>query len=241
MVVVFVGGVVVGGHAEATGLTQLRDPLRGLLLGDSGESLPSQVLDVLRDDYYKPIDEQKLESLSVDRMIEALNDPYTDYLSADELDRARASSYDGTYSGVGLGWRPREAPSSFGASRPTAPRTRPASGRRPAGVDRREAHDRRRPARGREPGPGRGGHSGAPGRGHRRRAGAAAHAHAPRAHRAARALRASRPSAAGRWATCACHGSSRGSASALGEAVKRLRAKGAQALVLDLRQDPGGL
>ena len=33
----------------------------------------------------------------------------------------------------------------------------------------------------------------------------------------------------------------RGSATALGDAVTRLRAKGAQALVLDLRQDPGGL
>ena len=39
VLVVFVAGVVVGGHAQATGLTQLRDPLRGLLLGDSGQDL----------------------------------------------------------------------------------------------------------------------------------------------------------------------------------------------------------
>ena len=39
VLVVFVGGVVVGGHAQATGLTHLSDPLRGFLLGDSGEDL----------------------------------------------------------------------------------------------------------------------------------------------------------------------------------------------------------
>ena len=63
---VFVGGVVVGGHAQATGLTQLSDPLRGILLGDSGENLPSQVLDVLESDYYEPVNATKLEQSSVE-------------------------------------------------------------------------------------------------------------------------------------------------------------------------------
>ena len=128
VLVVFVGGVVVGGHAEATGLTQLRDPLRGFLLGDSGESLPSQVLDVLRDDYYKPIDEKKLESLSVDRMIEALNDPYTDYLSADELTALRAATTPAPTPVWAWGWGPWELPRRSERHARTAPRTRPASG-----------------------------------------------------------------------------------------------------------------
>lgn len=97
----FVGGVVVGGHAQATGLTRLSDPLRGFLLGGSGESLPSQVLDVLEDDYYEPVDAEVLERSSVQGIIDALGDPYTDYLDPDELEALRQRN-DGAYFGVGL-------------------------------------------------------------------------------------------------------------------------------------------
>jgi carboxyl-terminal processing protease len=98
---VFVAGVAVGGHAQALGLTRLSDPIRGVLLGDSGEDLASQVLDALRDGYYEPIDEEALQRSSADAVVEALGDPYTDYLDPDEL-AAQRQSYDGTFSGVGL-------------------------------------------------------------------------------------------------------------------------------------------
>jgi carboxyl-terminal processing protease len=97
----FVGGVVVGGHPEATGLTRLSDPLRGFLLGDSGEDLPGQVLEALREDYYRPIDQRVLEQASVEAIMEALGDPYTEYLDPEELEALR-QSYDGAYSGIGL-------------------------------------------------------------------------------------------------------------------------------------------
>ena len=98
---VFVGGVVVGGHAQATGLTQLSDPLRGVLLGDSGDDLASEVLEVLEDRYYEPVDEQRLQQASVEALIEALDDPYTDYLSPEELEALRRRN-EGAYFGVGL-------------------------------------------------------------------------------------------------------------------------------------------
>jgi carboxyl-terminal processing protease len=98
---IFLGGVVVGGHPEATGLTRLADPLRGILLGDSGQDLPGQVLEALRDDYYEPLDEAVLEQASVEGIIAALGDPYTEYLDPEELEALR-QSYDGAYSGVGL-------------------------------------------------------------------------------------------------------------------------------------------
>jgi len=98
---VFVGGVVVGGHAQATGLTQLSDPLRSILLGDSGENLPSQVLDVLESDYYEPVDAAELERSSVEAMIASLEDPYTAYLDPEELEALRERN-DGAYHGVGL-------------------------------------------------------------------------------------------------------------------------------------------
>ena len=50
-VAIFVGGVAVGGHAEALRLTELANPVRGWLLGDSGRDLASQVLELLERDH----------------------------------------------------------------------------------------------------------------------------------------------------------------------------------------------
>jgi len=98
---VFLGGIIVGGHAQATGLTRLSDPLRSVLLGDSGQELSKQVLDVLKDDYYVAVDPTALERSSVQAIVDALKDPYTDYLDPDELEALRAHN-DGAYFGVGL-------------------------------------------------------------------------------------------------------------------------------------------
>ncbi len=98
---VFVAGVVVGGHAEATGLTRLKDPIRGWVLGDSGQDLSGQVLDILEDRYYEPIDRRTLQDASVDALIARLDDPYTDYLSPEELQALRDRT-DRAYYGVGL-------------------------------------------------------------------------------------------------------------------------------------------
>ena len=98
---VFVAGVTVGGHAQAVGLTQLKDPFRGWLLGDSGEDLSSQVLEVLRDHYYEDVDTTSLERASVDAIVAGLDDPYTAYLDPDEL-KALRDHTDRAYYGVGL-------------------------------------------------------------------------------------------------------------------------------------------
>lgn len=107
VVVVFLGGVVVGGHPQATGLTRLADPVRGWLLGDSGQDLPGQVLEVLRDEYYEPVEVDRLERASADAIVAALDDPYTTYLDPDELEALRQSN-DGAYFGVGLQVAQRE-------------------------------------------------------------------------------------------------------------------------------------
>ena len=99
--VVFIAGVVVGGHPEATGLTQLQGPLRGVLLGDSGQDLPSEVLDVLRRHYYRDIDDAQLQNHATRALVAALDDPYTTYLDADEL-AALTLHNDGAYVGVGI-------------------------------------------------------------------------------------------------------------------------------------------
>jgi carboxyl-terminal processing protease len=100
-ILVFGAGVLVGGHPDATGITELPDGPRSFLLGGSGESLPSQVLDTLENGYYEDFDEAKLQQSSVDAIIQALGDPYTDYLSPEEL-RALQVHTEGAYFGVGL-------------------------------------------------------------------------------------------------------------------------------------------
>ena len=97
----FVAGVLVGGHPEASGINRLPDGLRSALVGDSGRALPDQVLDVLQKGYYTDVDRRKLERASVDGIIAALGDPYTRYLSPEELTQAREQA-EGEYSGVGI-------------------------------------------------------------------------------------------------------------------------------------------
>lgn len=98
---VFVGGVIVGGHPRETGLLELPERVRDVLLGDSGQALPDQVLDVLKSDYYRAVDSDRLEQKSVEEMVRLLDDPYTYYLSPDDLTAFRAG-LDGAYFGVGL-------------------------------------------------------------------------------------------------------------------------------------------
>lgn len=97
----FLAGVIVGGHPQATGLTNLSGPWRTLFLGESGEDLSRQVLDVLEDEYYVAVDSEELERSSVQAIVDALKDPYTDYLDPDELQALRDRN-DGAYVGVGM-------------------------------------------------------------------------------------------------------------------------------------------
>lgn len=101
VLVVFIAGVVVGGHPQATGLDRLGEPVRSWVLGDSGQGLPGQVLDVLQREYYEPIDADALEQASVDGLIDQLGDPYTTYLNDEELEALRNRN-DGAYVGVGI-------------------------------------------------------------------------------------------------------------------------------------------
>jgi carboxyl-terminal processing protease len=236
----FVAGVVVGGHPQATGLTQLGDPLRGWLLGDSGQDLSAQVLDVLERSYYKPIDATALEQASVEALIESLGDPYTDYLDPDELEALRARN-DGAYYGVGLQVAQHE-------SRLVVTRVFEDSPAADAGI---RAGDRLvsvagRPTDGRTleqvvsqiRGP----------EGTRVRLGIAARDGARRDLELTRE-RIKVPAVDSRLETAGgvkvgylrLSQFTRGSADALRTAIEGLREKGAAALVLDLRGDPGGL
>ncbi len=101
VLLVFLAGVVVGGHPVDTGLTQLPGSLRSVVLGDGGQDLSGQALDVLRERYFQELDEDRLERGSVDALIASLGDPFTAYLDPEELARLRDRT-NGQYRGVGL-------------------------------------------------------------------------------------------------------------------------------------------
>ncbi len=97
----FFAGVLVGGHPIATGLTTLPDPIRGVLVGEAEGNIASEVLRILDDEYFRDIDSEQLAVTSVDEVIKALDDPFTDYLTKEEYQELRDRN-DGRYSGVGL-------------------------------------------------------------------------------------------------------------------------------------------
>ncbi len=241
VLVVFVGGIIVGGHAQATGLTELSDPVRGVLLGDSGQDLSGQVLDLLKDEYYVPVDSQKLQSTSVDAMVAGLKDPYTDYLSPDELEALRERN-DGTYYGVGLQVAEREGEvviAGVFADSPAA-KAKARTGDVIVSVDGASTKGQDLATvvgkiRGKE------GTTVKIGLQHGRRGAPGAHPRAL-AHQGARSDLAHHHTADGKkigYVRLAAF--TRGAGDALRTAVEDLRAKGAVALVFDLRGDPGGL
>jgi carboxyl-terminal processing protease len=108
VLVVFVAGVWVGGHPRQSGADQLPGAVRDRLVDKERVALGSQVLDILQDDYYKPLDERtvnRAENLSVQQLVQVLGDPYTEYLDPDHY-KAFQASREGKYVGVGIEWRP---------------------------------------------------------------------------------------------------------------------------------------
>jgi carboxyl-terminal processing protease len=240
LLAVFVAGVVVGGHAEAVGLTRLKDPLRSWVLGDSGQDLSAQVLEILEDRYYEPIDERALQDASVDALLAKLDDPYTDYLSPEELQALRDRT-DRAYYGVGLQVAQRDEAVVVVRVYDDSPADREGvlAGDRIVTVNGEDATGRTLESvvteiRGEE--------------GTEVTVGVQTGEAPPRELTMTRA-RIRVPAVASRMVTrdgrkighLALAQFSRGASGALRDAVTGLREKGADALVLDLRGDPGGL
>lgn len=100
-VVIFGVGVVVGGHPVDTGLIYLPDPLRGVVLGEGGETLEAEILRLLERDYYREIDPEALDQVSVEALIGHLGDPYTGYLDPERY-AALLELNRGQFTGVGV-------------------------------------------------------------------------------------------------------------------------------------------
>ena len=99
--VIFVAGIVVGGHPRQSGLDQLPTPLRDVLVGGSVGSLPDQVINVLADRYRGPIDRTELERVAAAAAAASLGNRWTQYLTPEQYRELMRAS-EGRYTGIGI-------------------------------------------------------------------------------------------------------------------------------------------
>jgi carboxyl-terminal processing protease len=97
----FLAGVLVGGHPQATGLVNLPGGVRSALLGSESDALIGEIQRELKSGYFVPVDTTKLARASVDGMLGSLHDPYTYYLDPQEY-AAMEQETQGVYVGVGI-------------------------------------------------------------------------------------------------------------------------------------------
>jgi carboxyl-terminal processing protease len=96
LVVVLVLGIWIGGHPS-----WVPSFLRSALIDDKDGRLVNEALDILSRDYYRPIDRTQLVNKGLSAAIASLNDPYSHYLSPGDYQHFQAQS-NPHVAGVGI-------------------------------------------------------------------------------------------------------------------------------------------
>jgi carboxyl-terminal processing protease len=88
-------GIYLGGHPET-----LPDPLRDAFV-DEDRALRAEIVETIEDNFYKPVDESKLDDASMKGIVESLEDPYSHYFTPEEAQDFQ-ESVSGKFEGVGM-------------------------------------------------------------------------------------------------------------------------------------------
>jgi carboxyl-terminal processing protease len=88
-------GLWLGGHPG-----DLPGPVRDAFVSDD-RALRAEILDTIDDNYYRKVDESKLEEASLKGIVRALDDPFSHYLTPGEA-KAFQASVEGRFEGVGM-------------------------------------------------------------------------------------------------------------------------------------------
>ena len=91
-----VGGIWLGGHPET-----LPEPMRRTLVDDD-RALRAEVVDSVKDNFYKPVKESKIDDNSLKGIVNGLDDRYSAYLTPKER-KLFDESVQGSFEGVGMG------------------------------------------------------------------------------------------------------------------------------------------
>jgi carboxyl-terminal processing protease len=93
--VALVVGLWLGGHPA-----DLPGPVRDAFVQED-RALRAEVIDSIEDNFYKPVDEGKLDDASLKGIVGSLDDPYSHYLTPKEAD-ALSEEISGHFEGVGM-------------------------------------------------------------------------------------------------------------------------------------------
>ncbi|HMJ96048.1 MAG TPA: S41 family peptidase [Thermoleophilaceae bacterium] len=95
VLVALVAGLWLGGHPES-----LPGPLRDTFVEDD-RAMRAEIIDSIESNFYKPVNEKKLEDASLKGIVESLDDPYSHYLTPKEW-KEMNESISGHFEGVGM-------------------------------------------------------------------------------------------------------------------------------------------
>jgi carboxyl-terminal processing protease len=88
-------GIFLGGHPE-----MLPEGVRDAFV-EEDRALRAEIIDKIEDNFYKPVDEERLDDASLRGIVESLDDPYSHYLTPSEAETVR-ESISGEFEGVGM-------------------------------------------------------------------------------------------------------------------------------------------
>ena len=94
--VLLVGGIWLGGHPET-----LPNPIRTALVDDD-RALRAEIVDSVKDNFYKPVKESEIDESSLKGIVRGLDDRFSHYLTPKETKQFE-ESVSGSFEGVGLG------------------------------------------------------------------------------------------------------------------------------------------
>jgi carboxyl-terminal processing protease len=90
-----VGGIYLGGHPRT-----LPGPVRDAFV-EEDRALRAEIVETIEENFYKPVDESKLDDASLRGIVDSLEDPYSHYLTPNEA-KAFEESVSGEFEGVGM-------------------------------------------------------------------------------------------------------------------------------------------
>jgi carboxyl-terminal processing protease len=88
-------GIWLGGHPE-----NLPSALQDAFV-DEDRALRAEVIDTIEDNFYRKVDEEKLDDASLKGIVDSLGDPFSHYLTPDEASQFN-ESVSGEFEGVGM-------------------------------------------------------------------------------------------------------------------------------------------
>src|SRR5919108_225970 len=93
--IALVVGLWLGGHPA-----DLPGPVRDAFVQED-RALRAELVDTIEDNFYKPVDERKLDDASLKGIVESLDDPYSHYLTPKEA-KQFTEDVSGHFEGVGM-------------------------------------------------------------------------------------------------------------------------------------------